>query len=210
MLHICLMNRAGSAYFSPPRYVLLRPSRTSATRINKKTITERQIDENRIYLSGISSGGSACWWMGKRYSEVFAALAPLASSFTTHSSVDELSSIPVSAFHSKYEINPSPEPIRRSVAQITQAGGDAFLTEIESNAHDCWSADFGEHRLLDWLLLQKRGEPVVPPFQASLTVQLREFAFRYGILFVLFVSIFLARSRFVRPNAIQPLDNSLQ
>lgn len=116
------------------------------------------VDRDRIYVSGVSSGGSATWELAVRHSGRFAAIAPMASGGVLLEQARRLKDVAVLAFHSKYEVSPSPEPVRQSVAAINAAGGHAELVEIESNQHDCWTAAFEDHHLLDWLLRQRRGQ----------------------------------------------------
>lgn len=125
--------------------------------ITDRVVRDFAVDPNRVYVSGVSSGGSATWELATRHADRFAAIAPLASSDTRIDLAGRLMNVPVRAFHSKYEISPSPEPIRQMVAAINAVGGDAELVEIESNQHDCWTAAFQDHDLLDWMLQQKRG-----------------------------------------------------
>lgn len=40
-------------------------------------IKERDIDPDRVYLTGVSSGGSGVWMIGSAYAEKFAAIVPL-------------------------------------------------------------------------------------------------------------------------------------
>ena len=115
------------------------------------------IDPNRIYLTGVSAGGSGCWELALRYPDRFAAVAPLASEFTDTSRVRQFYGIPIWVFHSNRDQKPTPESARRMVAAINKAGGNAHFTEIESTLHDCWIAAFQKYRLLDWLLSQSRG-----------------------------------------------------
>jgi len=50
------------------------------------------------------------------------------------------------------------------------------LTEIDSAAHDCWTAAFREYHLLEWLLSQRRGEQSSPPGSIALSLRLTDFA----------------------------------
>ena len=125
------------------------------------------IDPERVYLSGLSAGGSACWEMLARRPDLFAAAAPLAGSGygTDPQRIAPLTHLPVWAFHSRADDSLSPQSVRDTVAALKGAGGSVALTEIDSGAHDCWTAAFRNHGLLEWLLWQRRGGPnrLVPP-----------------------------------------------
>lgn len=120
---------------------------------------EYPIDPERVYVSGVSSGGSACWELGIRHAERFAAIAPLGSMGTVKQEARRLVGIPLRAFHSTYDMDAPVDSVRRTIYAINSAGGTASLVEIESGRHDCWTAAFQEHHLLEWMLLQKRGSP---------------------------------------------------
>jgi hypothetical protein len=64
-------------------------------------------------------------------------------------------------FHSTHDQGTSVAGARQNVAALQSAGGHAKLTEIDTVSHDCWTAAFGEHDLLAWMLAQRRGGPVV-------------------------------------------------
>lgn len=125
------------------------------------------IDPERVYLSGLSAGGGACWEMLLRRPELFAAAAPLAGSGcgSNLGRIATLTHLPVWAFHSRADDSLSPQSVRETVAALKGAGGTVALTEIDSGAHDCWTAAFRNHGLLEWLLWQRRGGPnrLVPP-----------------------------------------------
>jgi predicted peptidase len=121
------------------------------------------VDPDRIYLSGVSAGGSACWEFACRHPERFAAVAPLASSGGDPSRAATLSNVAIWAFHSCNDKKPTPESARNMVEAIQRTGGIAALTETPSNltyAHDCWTTAFRDYDLVDWLLSQRRGASI--------------------------------------------------
>ncbi len=70
-------------------------------------ITKYRVDTNRIYLTGVSLGGAGTWYLAIKYSDKFAAIAPI-SGFTSHidyidKNIDNLTDIPIWAFHGKID-----------------------------------------------------------------------------------------------------------
>lgn len=116
------------------------------------------IDQDRIYLTGVSSGGTGCWDMGSRYPELFAAIMPFGSAGTSDSSLKRLTGIPIWAFHSTEDIKPPVVVIQRKVSELRHLGGIVELTEIATGDHDCWTAAFARYDVLDWLFSQRRGQ----------------------------------------------------
>lgn len=129
------------------------------------------VDPDRVCLVGLSSGGSRCWTVAARHPDLFAAVAPLASSVSGRSKVERLAGIPVWAFHSTRDTATRIDSVRRAADALASAGGSVALTEIDSAEHDCWQAAFQRYHLLDWLLDQRRGAPGIRPGSLSLRHQ---------------------------------------
>jgi predicted esterase len=71
----------------------------------KEITTKYRIDTKRVYLTGVSLGGSGTWYLAMKYPEIFAAIAPM-SGFTRHmnyivKNTNKISDMPIWAFHGK-------------------------------------------------------------------------------------------------------------
>lgn len=135
-----------------------------------ETLRRERIDLDRIYLSGVSGGGSGCWELACQHTDRFAAVAPLAAGFPEEAI--QLRDLSIWAFHSKNDQAPPIEPVRQGIEAIKSAGGRAHLTEIDSANHDCWTVAFQQYYLMDWLLTQRRGSLAHPPGTIPLQVRL--------------------------------------
>jgi poly(3-hydroxybutyrate) depolymerase len=111
------------------------------------------IDRNRISLFGISSGGAAAWELAMRYPDRFSAMVPTACAGGDVARLNQICDLPVWAFHSTGD---NPEAIEKTISTLKAAGGNAHLTLIDSEKHDCWTAAFQKHDLLKWMLAQNR------------------------------------------------------
>lgn len=131
--------------------------------IMKKTLREQPVDPDRVYLAGVSSGGTACWEMALRYPEAFAAVVPLAAAGGDPARAADIKGIPVWAFHNRRDGGVPPCDDEDMVEAVNAAGGDAFLTIEEASGHDCWSAAFRKYDAMGWMLSQRRGEPCSNP-----------------------------------------------
>lgn len=123
---------------------------------------DHPIDAERIYLAGVSSGGTACWQLASMHPTRFAAMAPMASNGADASQAAALTALPIWAFHSSADRNPTPDGARQTVAAVVQAGGNAWFTETEPHPidpHNCWVAAFRDHRWVDWAKRQQLGQP---------------------------------------------------
>jgi predicted peptidase len=134
-----------------------------------ETIGNRPIDADRVYLAGVSSGGDGCWEMAMRYPELFAAVAPMASTGGDASRLGQLVHVPVWVFHSPVD---RPEAVEKTVELLKSVGGEVYFTLVPKDdpegldwlqGHDCWTAAIKDFAVLDWLSAQRRGQDVVPP-----------------------------------------------
>lgn len=117
------------------------------------------VDADRIYLSGVSAGGDVCWELLQRHPEKFAAVAPLASGGggDDRQRLAAAADVPVWVFHAARDPLSPVEQVQRTVAVLKAVGGMVYLTAVDSDYHDCWTAAFEDYRLMDWLLAQRRG-----------------------------------------------------
>lgn len=158
-----------------------------------QTLAAKPIDANRVYLVGVSGGGTACWEFASRYPNVFAAVAPIASAGADASRAKLLTRIPIWTFHSRYDGITPPSGVRRMVAAVQEAGGVVQLSENQSGAHNVWIEAFQAHHLLDWLLHQRRGSPNRWPPPDSSTGPKSVFTIVLPIAILLLVAIAVAK-----------------
>jgi predicted peptidase len=122
-------------------------------------LKELPIDDRRIYITGLSSGGDGAWEMMLRHPELFAAGAPLASAGSQRADISALKGIPIWTFHVRADPGVSVLGVRQTVQRLQQQGGKACLTETPGTSHDCWRTAFRDFRIMDWLLAQEKGMP---------------------------------------------------
>ncbi len=125
--------------------------------IARKTIADYPIDEDRVYLSGVSAGGSECWEMAIRYPELFAAVVPISSAGGDASRAETLSRIPIWAFHNLEDPAIPPDGDLRMVEAVKAAGGKAELTLLDGRTHGAWTAAFRKWDAMAWMLAQGRA-----------------------------------------------------
>lgn len=146
--------------------------------VTEKTAQTWPIDRSRIYLAGVSAGGTACWKLAARHPDVFAAISPMASAGSDEIAPEALANIPVWAFHVTGDRGTKVEQVRRTVVEVGEYSDVCWLTEIPGQNHNCWTAAFRDYNLLGWLLQQQQGEPAVP---VASSVQWQSFWARHAI-----------------------------
>lgn len=110
------------------------------------------IDENRIYLAGISMGGYGTWLAAARYPDLFAAIVPVCGGGMTWTA--ELLKMPIWAFHGTEDhVVPFEETLNmiRAVRRFASPEQDIRFTVLDGVEHNVWEFIF-DKPLLEWLL----------------------------------------------------------
>jgi predicted peptidase len=114
-------------------------------------------DRSRLYLTGISSGGDGTWTLAAAHPELFAAAVPIAGSGDPAKLAPALKSLPIWAFHGAEDKVVSPRRAQALVAAIQAAGNPNIqYTEYPDNGHNIWQLVYGDAKVIEWLLAQKR------------------------------------------------------
>jgi predicted peptidase len=126
------------------------------------TIAETQkqfnIDQERIYLTGLSQGGAGTWAIGAQHADQFAALAPICGyGELTEAQAKALRDMPLWVFHGAQDNNVLPVKSERLVASVRAAGGNPTFTIFPDANHNSWDAAYQTQKLGDWFLSHRRG-----------------------------------------------------
>ena len=120
-----------------------------------QTIAQYKIDESRIYITGVSSGGSGTWDMIYRHPDMFAAAVPICGYALTEDA-PRLVNIPIWAFHGRLDWTSDPDYTRNMVKAIQDAGSTKIkYTEYKWENHACWEVAYRDPELLSWIFNQK-------------------------------------------------------
>jgi predicted peptidase len=118
---------------------------------------EYKIDEDRIYVMGLSMGGFGTFDLLQKRPGLFAAGIPICGG-ADNQRFTGLVDIPLWIFHGADD-DVVPVALSQEVANFLKAeGGNVKYTEYEGVKHDSWTNAFAEKSLLKWLFNQKRNE----------------------------------------------------
>ena len=116
---------------------------------------ELPVDKDRIYLTGLSMGGTGTWMLAMADPDRFACIAPVCGSGICWNG-GILKDIPIMIYHGDCD---DTVPLSESVTMlraVNRYGGNAELKICYRTGHDAWEAAYGGDELLNWILSQKK------------------------------------------------------
>ncbi len=117
----------------------------------KEVCDKYNVDENRIYVTGLSMGGYGTWSLAIEYPNRFAAIAPVCGGGNVRT-VCRIKDTPVWVFHgAKDNVVPISES-KKLVSELKKCGGDVKFTIYPEANHDAWTETYNNPELYDWLL----------------------------------------------------------
>ena len=117
--------------------------------------SEFSIDSSRVYVTGLSMGGFGSWYYINLYPTMFAAAAPIASSWDNYFQNVDTRGIPVWTFYGAGDS--SPGATRAGVGNLRRAGYNIIYSEYANGGHNVWDDAYRNPTLLSWMYSQKRG-----------------------------------------------------
>jgi predicted peptidase len=119
-------------------------------------VAKYKVDEDRIYVTGLSMGGFGTWSLASHAPDRFAAIAPVCGGGEPYWT-KRFVHLPVWVFHGAKDFL---IPLRRSeemAEALKKRGGNVKLTVYPDAGHDAWTETYDNPELYEWLLQQKRG-----------------------------------------------------
>jgi predicted peptidase len=114
------------------------------------------VDQDRVILTGLSTGGFGTWTIGAKYRDRFAALVPMCA-YSSQEDIPKLTQMPIWAFHNSADPFVLSSSTEDMVAGINRQGGRARMTIYSAMGHDCWIRAYGDPELYQWMLAQRRN-----------------------------------------------------
>lgn len=118
-------------------------------------VAEHRVDEDRIYLTGLSMGGYGTWATAAAYPDRFAAILPICGGGDPETAA-RIRHIPAWVFHGEKD---KVVPIERSevmVDALKKSGSDVKFTRYPDATHDSWTQTYDNPAVYEWLLSHKR------------------------------------------------------
>lgn len=141
-------------------------------------INEFHGDPRRVYLTGISMGGSGAWFMA-RHRRKWAAVVPICGEIVRQPNdpypsdpppdiarivgaqdpyatlAEAIGKTPVWAFHGADDPVVPVQQSRDMVAALQKAGGNVRYSELPGVGHESWDRAYANPMLVEWMLAQR-------------------------------------------------------
>lgn len=113
------------------------------------------VDPKRVYLTGLSMGGTGTWMLAMAAPEKFAALVPVCGSGIYWYGCS-MTHVPIYMFHGDCDdIVPMNESVNMLFA-VNSAGGNAKLEIYHGVGHNVYDYAYADDKMVNWMLEQKQ------------------------------------------------------
>lgn len=109
------------------------------------------VNQNKIYVSGLSMGGMGTFVILNLRPNMFAAATPICGDGDPNSVNNYAKKIPIWIFHGSDDKVVSPKKSLKMANAIIDAGGSPKITFYENVGHDSWNNAFAEEDFLKWI-----------------------------------------------------------
>lgn len=120
-----------------------------------KVVEENNVDKDKIYLSGLSRGGSAAWEMAIQYPEKFAALMVVCGMAPTPYAQWLNKDLPIWVFHGSDDAVIPVQESDEMVEKLKQLGYDVKYTRYGGVGHNAWVPAYKTEGLYQWFASKK-------------------------------------------------------
>jgi pimeloyl-ACP methyl ester carboxylesterase len=105
-----------------------------------KSIREQyNVDSDRIYLMGHSMGGAGTYYLGGKYNDIWAGLAPISGAGgIADGAAERYKALPMLIMHGAKDSIVSPATSRRAVAALQAVGAPHIYLEFPDQDHEFW------------------------------------------------------------------------
>ncbi|MCA9410262.1 MAG: prolyl oligopeptidase family serine peptidase [Candidatus Omnitrophica bacterium] len=121
-----------------------------------KIVDDYSVDEDRIYMTGLSMGGFGTWNYAGMHADRLAAIAPICGGGDPILAWS-LKNLPIWAFHGEKDHTVPVERTKMMVEAARSRGNDEVKMTIYPDAeHDSWTETYNNPELYEWFLSHTR------------------------------------------------------
>lgn len=119
-------------------------------------VAENRVDKNKIYLTGLSRGGSASWELVTQYPNKFAAMAVVCGMAPLPYAHWIDKKLPIWVFHGDADPVIPVEESDKMVTKLKEMDYDVQYTRYKGVGHNSWERAYTTDSLYVWFNQQKR------------------------------------------------------
>lgn len=122
----------------------------------QKIIKENNIDNNRIYLTGLSMGAWGAWNLAFAHPETFAALVPICGFVDRVPMIEncKIANIPTRIFHGLMDNVVDANYSISIYKKLKPCSKDIELTLFDDANHDSWTRVYNNSAIYEWMFQQ--------------------------------------------------------
>jgi len=150
------------------KYIIVRPSKLEADWDPKKALdvledvkTNMNVDDDRVYLTGLSMGGRGTFIVAAALPEYFAAIMPLSPHHEPYSYLplaENVAHLPVWMSHGTNDSTSSYDMAAQMAENLTNLGAEIEFQTVVGGEHGGWFAIYSDPEIMQWMLSHTRGQ----------------------------------------------------
>ncbi|MFN6039681.1 MAG: prolyl oligopeptidase family serine peptidase [Bacteroidota bacterium] len=115
-----------------------------------------KIDQERVYVAGLSMGGFGTWELLQRFPEKFTAAIPVCGG-GDKDLAENIKKIPVWAFHGKKDKVVLVNRTTDMVEKMKKVNKNVKVTIYPTDGHYIWKKAFGNREVINWLFSKRKN-----------------------------------------------------
>lgn len=119
-------------------------------------VASNRVDDRRIYLTGLSRGGSAAWELATQHPQKFAAMVVVCGMAPLPYAHWIEKEMPIWVFHGEKDEVIAVEESDQMVDKLKEMGYNVRYTRYKDVGHNAWDRAYTTDSLYTWLTEQKR------------------------------------------------------
>lgn len=123
-------------------------------------IRNYNVDQSRIYLTGLSMGGWGAWKLADEHPEIFAAVAPVCGPMNRPAlsrACMQLAEKPIWIFHGALDDVVPLENSTTMYQKLKTCNKNVHYTIFPDDNHNSWDSTYSDPKLYEWMLSQKKN-----------------------------------------------------
>ena len=150
------------------KYIIVRPSKLELDWDAKKALdvledvkANLNVDDDRVYLTGLSMGGRGTFIVAAALPDYFAAIMPLTPHHEPYSYIplaEDIAHLPVWMSHGTNDSTSSYDMAAQMAENLTNLGAEIEFQTVVGGEHGGWFAIYSDPEVMQWMLSHTRGQ----------------------------------------------------